>query len=606
LQKNPDLRPRASEALIAIDQLLIECSVTKSRRKKYDDYSNEVSETGFSGNVLSVIEKSRPKRSLIFQVKLSPVVHLVQPLLFPPHHVIQMQKTRNEVLLLTSQGTVLLGVNNRPIKIMSDLYGKHIVKIALGNGFMFFLTDKGLLLGKGDPKSHCMARYLESSGRSMDYVHFPEVIESLFGVDVIDISTFIDHTIICSSEGHSYSWGYNRSGCLGIGDDCTSPVLIPIPVVLPSSSKVTAVFTGKNSTVLLDEKKHPWVCGSNSSRKLGLDSPDDVYFPQKLSWISESVTSVSLGDNATCFLFGDGSITVLGRSFRETSFTRRVLPKSFLPKISFSGRANRVCCASQFFLSMTQDNELFFWGQRKKNVKQSESHAFYRAKSLVSDYLEKEDIIVGEADQPLIDIVGQVGPDCPVLLLKEPQVRLNEVKDIRKFRSDEEIIQEPNLVVALYSSQIHLKAGESISFGDIVCFGDDEVYLILETNCQKDSVSRRILPTTNISSSSQVTDVPSPTTSEISPTLGTIPNWIIKEFDQPLVNEKTTRIQEIPMRNLSPNAGHRSSQSKEELLSSLRKQNMQLQQEIMRLRTNEASRKGKKTKLSFIICCYPK
>lgn len=604
LQKNPDLRPRACEALIQIDQLLIECSADKSRRRQ----NAEFSETGFSCQVLSIIEKSRPKRSLIFQVKFTPVVHLLHPLLFPPQHVIQMTKTKNETLLLTSQGTVLEGINDRPIKPISDLYGKTIVKIGLGNGFMFFLTDKGLLLAKGDPKTHCMARYLDPNSRSMDYVHSPEVVDSLLGVDVTDISTCIDHTIICSREGDAYSWGYNRSGCLGVGDDCTSPVLIPSPVAIPHSSKVTAVFTGKNSTVILDDKRHAWICGSNSSRKLGLDSPDDVYFPHKLSRISDAVTSVSLGDTSTSFLLEDGSVTVFGRSFgRENAFTRKILPKSFLPKISFSSRVMSLCSASQFFLALTQDNEVYFWGQRRKNVRQSESLTFCRTKSVVSEFLAKEDIIVGDANESLMEIVSRVGPDCPVLLLKEPEVRLNDFKEIRRFRSDEEVIQEPNLVFALYSSQIHLKAGETISFADILCFGDDEVYLMIETNCQKDSVSKRL----KVKCEERTTlGVPVITSPDEKSTIGSIPSWVLQEFHQkPLKEHKSIRDQgkasmqeEMQIRSPS-SAGKQHRDRTHEELSGLRKQNMQLQEEVQRLRRNETLRRGKK-KSSFLICCF--
>ena len=617
LQKNPDLRPRASEVLISIDQLLIECSVNQRQRRQKKEA--EVTETGFSCDVLSFIDKSKPRRSLIYQVKFTPVVHLVSPVLFPSHHVVQMQRVRNETLLLTSEGTVLVGCNNRPIKIASDLFGKKITKVSIGAGFMFFLTDNGLLLASGDPKTNCLGRYLDSSGRSMEYVHSPQVIDCLLGVDVIDVASCIDHTIVCSREGDAYSWGYNRSGCLGVGDECASPVLIPTPVMIPSSVKVTSVFTGKNSSVILDDKSHVWVFGSNSSRKLGLDSPDDVYFPQKLSWVTEPVSKVTLGDNSTCLLLADGSVLILGRSFQETSFTRKILPKTFLPKINLSSRVTSVCCGSQFFLALTQDSEIYFWGQRRKNVRQSESFAFHRTKSVVTEHLGKEDIIVGDADESLMEIVSRVGPDCPVLLVKEPQVRLNDFQQIQRFRSDEEIIQEPNLVLALYSSQIHLRAGETITFADILCFGDDEVYLIIETNCQKDSFSK--LKTAGSLVSESVTLRQSLCPDKLSPTTR-IPSWVIKEYGQPdlrstaimalgmnvsrdVLTQESIALKSIPNEPLNQMLNLSRNQVREEL-SSLRKQNMRLQAEISHMRRNESMRRSKQSKWTFLFCCYRK
>ena len=594
LQKNPDLRPFAADVIPIIDNLLIECTVDKSRRQRTQPI--EPTETGFSCQVLDSLERKKPRRSLVFQVNFAPIVHLSSPLVFPPDHIIQLCKTKSEILLLTEEGTVMWGFNNKQIKPVGDLFGKHIVKVAMGVGFMLFLTDKGLLLASGDPKTSCLARYLDC-GRNLEYIHSPEVVDSLLGVDIIDVTACTDHAIICSREGDVYSWGHNHSGCLGVGQESASPVLIPFPVKLPQGTKMARVFTGNNSSVFLDDKQYPWVCGSNSSRKLGLGSPDDVYTPHRLSSVCEPVSSVSPGDASTCLLMEDGSIIILGRSFREKP--RRIRLCSFYPKIVLPSRVVSVCNGSQFFLALTQDNEVYFWGQRRKNCRISESTPFLRTKSVVTESLGKEDMIAGDSDESLIEIVARNGPDCPVILIKEPKVRIKDIKHVRKYRSDEEIILEPNLVMALYSSQINLKAGEFISFTDLVSFGDDQIFLVIETNCVKDGI-----PRTTTLNRPQDLPISSVVTNSVklSPTTA-YPSWVLREFNQPSMSPKMPVIPES--RSISTISSKQNSNAvgvtKEEV-SILRRHNLQLQEEVSRLRSQQLQRDTKRLKWSFLCC----
>lgn len=606
LEKDPDLRPRAAEVVFSVDHLLTDCNIRRLRPGI--NVSMLGSETLFAEQVLTSMNRRLSKRSLIFQLKVSPMVHLESSLPIPPLHVSHICRSETHTLILTTDCYVLSGCTSpivpRPIKRVASLVGKNIVKICAGRNFSFFLNDRGLLLTSGDPKTACLGK-IEGRDGVCEYVHDPEVVDSLLGVDVVDIDCAPDHVIVVSREGHAYAWGHNRNGCLGVGDLCVSPILLPTPVIFPENVSIRRVFCGKSSTAFVDSKDNLWVCGSNSCRRLGVNSPDDLYMPKKLPWIKDmgSILSVSLGEYSSAIVFSDGGFLIMGRRFGLPAFSSfnplaRLMPSFFPTKSYLDSAVIQVCCGSQSFVLLTQDSQVYFWGHRQK--RRSEINLLSRAKSFVQETLKKEDIIIGENDEPLMKVVKSAGSDHPVLLIKEPKVQINDFKDIQKLCSTEEVITSPNLIMALYSSQVHLKYGETVCIKQLVPFGDEGIFLIIETNVQRSDAQRtryysddELQSRTTNAEHFPKTLIRKPPPFLKNDSFSSFPDWVLKEARQS--NGETKENTDVKKQDETD----RDIQREEliEQIQGLKRQNFELQGEVSRLRHK------KRYTNKLLLCC---
>ena len=81
--------------------------------------------------------------------------------------------------------------------------------------------------------------------------------------------------------------------------------------------------------------------------------------------------------------------------------------------------------------------------------------------------------------------------------MREPQLIACDMKQLEAIDGQEELFLQPQLILALYSSQIHLKQGETISFSEVFAFHDDSICLVVDTNI--DASSCPLLPDASVS-----------------------------------------------------------------------------------------------------------
>lgn len=170
-------------------------------------------------------------------------------------------------------------------------------------------------------------------------------------------------------------------------------------------------------------------------------------------------------------------------------------------------------CGSSFILASTYENQLYFWGTRyykpclrtsdtaftSQYVKEMDSisrnNALNDTSELLADFVK-----LGDSNLSLMNIVEKIGPDFPVLQVKDPQVIVDSYRQLMMLRPSgnnslkSDLILKPQSVVALYSSQVHLQYGETINFADFYCFDDDNVYIVIDTtislSTRKETVKR--------------------------------------------------------------------------------------------------------------------
>lgn len=85
-----------------------------------------------------------------------------------------------------------------------------------------------------------------------------------------------------------------------------------------------------------------------------------------------------------------------------------------------------------------------------------------------------------------MNLVELFGPDYPILLLKDPQVIISNSKHLTLLPFSEndirqDYILQPQVILALYSSHVTLRFGETIEMSNIYCFHDRKIFLIIDT-----------------------------------------------------------------------------------------------------------------------------
>lgn len=146
-------------------------------------------------------------------------------------------------------------------------------------------------------------------------------------------------------------------------------------------------------------------------------------------------------------------------------------------------------------VALTDENELFFWGTRRHKAQNdsdsedsgcpeiSSNHAALDRTNSISDFIK-----IGHSKSSLMKMVETIGPDFPVLQLRDPQVIVDNFSQLMSLTScpesefKEDLIFKPQAIVALYSSQVHLQYGETINLTELNCFDDESVFVTLDTS----------------------------------------------------------------------------------------------------------------------------
>ncbi|RWS09745.1 serine/threonine-protein kinase Nek8-like protein [Dinothrombium tinctorium] len=639
LQTNPELRPHAYEVLDDVSELLNKWFNFNDSVQDYlsADYTTE--------DVLAsgIQKQKQTPHSLVYEVKINESHVYLKRFAFPRRdRVLDFSKSSNHYLLVTEDLLVYswgnsskgqLGVGNSTIEwqpepiCIDSIRGKNVIKVRAGEGFSIFLNSKGLIMSCGDGNSYCLG-HSDSNTCSV-----PKLIDTLINVDIVDIDCGPHHVMAVTKIGYVYGWGCNVDGQLGI--DAKEGSYIKTPTIIDFSSFVCIkrVFCGPNSSMFIDSDGCLWVCGLNKFNKLGLNENfklisfnkrlvEKQNVPVKLKWLKEAVAFVSLSIDNSAILLESGKVIVLG-SNEDGQLGRGHVKSVLYPKAvtHLNDRMiKKVECGSTFTLAATSENELYFWGGRYMNAS-SESNKEICQTTFEESHFElsldsSEVIKVGESNFSLMQIVEKIGPDHPVLQIRDPRVVVNSAKELNLLNSPKknykrDLILNPQPIVSLYSSQVHLQFGETASLASIHCFTDDRIFIIIDTTIpstpEKQKPYRR-RPSRSISILSKVTeentsrfDLSESLTSEV-------PNWVIEEAKEcveertvircrsfpPVTNDNVEQLMEkIRKAEEALNIVQRQLVESEKRNELYEKRILELQEQNARLRRREHSRKFK-------------
>lgn len=172
-------------------------------------------------------------------------------------------------------------------KISKILKGKEIIKGSCGDVHTVVLTKKGEVYSFGGGSFGQLGLGAVSKmpldSDSYPFMPTPTRIESLNGIDIVDISCGDSHTMAIDKEGKLYSWGAAACGQLGIDNLATLPKdgegnpyeADPKLVTFFENMKVIQVSCGESHTLVLIEGGIVFSFGNSNSGQLGFIEKKD-------------------------------------------------------------------------------------------------------------------------------------------------------------------------------------------------------------------------------------------------------------------------------------------------------------------------------------------
>ncbi|CRK92458.1 CLUMA_CG006020, isoform A [Clunio marinus] len=154
---------------------------------------------------------------------------------------------------------------------------QRIKKISCGMEHCVLLTSNGDVFSFGCGLRGALGHYEVNS------LKVPKQIEALAGLKVVDIATGSFHSVVLTSFGDVYTWGWNTSGQLGlpkvfqhtfqnISSNQQQVFTTPKFIKMERDETVKNVYCGSKHTILKTEDNRIFAAGLNNFGQLGLST----------------------------------------------------------------------------------------------------------------------------------------------------------------------------------------------------------------------------------------------------------------------------------------------------------------------------------------------
>ncbi|XP_011926279.1 PREDICTED: serine/threonine-protein kinase Nek9 isoform X4 [Cercocebus atys] len=141
----------------------------------------------------------------------------------------------------------------------------------------------------------------------------PKHVEKLQGKAIHQVSCGDDFTVCVTDEGQLYAFGSDYYGCMGVDKVAGPEVLEPMQLNFFLSNPVEQVSCGDNHVVVLTRNKEVYSWGCGEYGRLGLDSEEDYYIPQKVDVPKALIiVAVQCGCDGTFLLTQSGKVLACG------------------------------------------------------------------------------------------------------------------------------------------------------------------------------------------------------------------------------------------------------------------------------------------------------
>nr|XP_060614433.1 serine/threonine-protein kinase Nek9 [Anolis sagrei ordinatus] len=141
----------------------------------------------------------------------------------------------------------------------------------------------------------------------------PKHVEKLQGKAIHQVSCGDDFTVCITDEGQAFAFGSDYYGCIGVNKAFGSEVLEPRQLNVFLNNPVEQVSCGDNHVAVLTRNREVYTWGCGEYGRLGLDSEEDHWLPQKVEIQKASnIVSVQCGSDGTFLLTQTGKVLACG------------------------------------------------------------------------------------------------------------------------------------------------------------------------------------------------------------------------------------------------------------------------------------------------------
>jgi alpha-tubulin suppressor-like RCC1 family protein len=279
----------------------------------------------------------------------------------------------------TNSGTSTPNPTPTRVRLPGQVGG--VTQIAAGYGFSLVLTASDQLYGFGNNDSGELGNTTNNGTNNGAFIPNPHPVRvGLPGQNgtITQIAAGYDHTLVVTSSGQLYAFGYNGSGDLGnpVNDDIDVANPTPKLVTLPGQvGGVTQAAAGGFHSLVLTASGQLYAFGENIFGQLGIaatsgtevDNPTPalVTLPGAVGGVSQIATgynhSLAVTSSGQLYAFGDNRFGQLGTATNNGADTANPTPaRVTLP--GQVGAITQIAAGYGHSLVVTSGGQLFVFG----------------------------------------------------------------------------------------------------------------------------------------------------------------------------------------------------------------------------------------------------
>ncbi|NWR17435.1 RCBT2 protein, partial [Emberiza fucata] len=272
----------------------------------------------------------------------------------------------DEVFVLGMNCSGCLGTGDMQSTIeprrLDSLCGKKIACLSYGSGpHVVLATEEGEVYTWGHNA------YSQLGNGTTNHGFIPcQVSTNLVNKKVIEVACGSHHSMVLTSDGEVYTWGYNNSGQVGSGSTANQP--IPRRVTSCLQNKIVVnIACGQMCSMAVVENGEVYVWGYNGNGQLGLGSSGNQPTPCRIAALQGiRVQRVACGYAHTLVLTDEGQIYAWGANSYGQLGTGNKSNQSYPTTVIVD--KDRVveiaaCHSAHTSAAKTQSGQVYMWGQ---------------------------------------------------------------------------------------------------------------------------------------------------------------------------------------------------------------------------------------------------
>jgi alpha-tubulin suppressor-like RCC1 family protein len=253
-------------------------------------------------------------------------------------------------------GTGTTDSSDTPVAVQLPA-GVTITKVAAGGRHTLAVTSTGQVLSWGD--NH----YGQLGDASTQQSNVPVLVRFGKGTKIVAAGTSYNYSMALTSAGQVYTWGYDGSGQLGVGDYTASE--IPRPVKLPYGTKVAKIANGGYDGLALTVGGKLWAWGDDAFGQLGDGASKTTLLPVRVKVpAGVKIVAIGAGSEHGIALTSTGSVLTWGRGswgqLGNGGKANRDVPVQV--RLPAGDKITAVSAGGGFSLALTSTGKVLAWG----------------------------------------------------------------------------------------------------------------------------------------------------------------------------------------------------------------------------------------------------